>query len=356
MPQPPLDHLDPQNILLIKPSALGDIIHALPVLSALRQRFPQAQLSWVVNRIYEPLLYNHPDLDTTIPFDRGAGRAGMLSACRAWGRLWQTLRRGAYDLVLDLQGLLRSGLMTFATGAPRRVGLAGSREGARWFYTDVIADPGRQGLHAVDRYWRIVEALGAGETPKRFRLCISPQGISWVEEKLRGYPHPWMVVGAGSRWLTKRWPPEHFTTLATWAQAEFGGTILLVGTPDEAPLSTMVRERVDGPCLDLTGKTTLPQLVALLARADVMLANDTGPLHLAAALGRPVVAPYTCTKAALTGPYGQTDHVIETQVWCAGSYRRQCDRLECMSELTPPRIWPKLREVLRACRPHLESA
>ena len=120
-----------RRIVLIKPSALGDIIHALPVLTALRRRFPAAHIAWVVNHSYEPLLKGHPDLDETIPFERG--RRGGWSALKYNAGFLAGLRRRRFDLVVDLQGLLRSGLMTFATGATRRVGLGSAREGASWF-------------------------------------------------------------------------------------------------------------------------------------------------------------------------------------------------------------------------------
>ncbi|MFO0879937.1 MAG: glycosyltransferase family 9 protein [Gemmataceae bacterium] len=357
MPTEPLTAIRPQRILLIKPSALGDIIHALPVLTALRRRFTSAHIAWAVNRVYEPLLKGHPDLDATLPFDRGALRGGWLRASRTWLDYFRLLQREQFDLVIDLQGLLRSGLMTRATGAPRRVGLAGAREGARWFYTDTLPDPGRGGLHAVERYWRVVEALGAADdAPKTFRLQLDPEAQRWASNLLESLPRPWLVVGAGSRWETKRWPPEQFAEVANRARAEVGGSVILVGTVDESPLNEAVRVRLDGPSLDLTGRTTLPQLAAILARADAMLANDTGPLHLAVALGRPVVAPYTCTKAALTGPYGQADHVVETRVWCAGSYQRTCSRLECMTELSADRLWPVVRKVFTAWHTHRESA
>lgn len=356
MPTQPLTTIRPRRVLLIKPSALGDIVHALPVLTALRRRFPDAHLAWAVNRVYEPLLAGHPDLDATLPFDRSAVKKGFVSALRVWRSYFRTLRQQNFDLVIDLQGLLRSGLMALATRAPRRIGLAGSREGARLFYTDVVPDPGRGGLHAVERYWRVAEALGAADAPLSFRLGVAPEAAVWADEQLRALPRPRLVVGAGSRWVTKRWPPAHFADLAVRAQARFGASIVLVGTPDEAPLNAAVRDRLTGPHLDLTGRTTLPRLAAVLARADAMLANDTGPLHLAVALGRPVVAPYTCTKASLTGPYGQSARVVETRVWCAGSYRRRCGRLDCMAELTPDRLWPVLQEVLHACPSRRESA
>jgi lipopolysaccharide heptosyltransferase I len=354
--RPPLHELTARRILLIKPSALGDIVHTLPVLSALRQRFGQAHIAWLVNRAYQPLLTGHPDLDATIAFDRGVVRAGWLKAARTSLALARSLRQERYDLVVDLQGLFRSGLMSLATRAPRRVGLGCSREGARWFYTDVVASPPRRAVHAVDRLWSVAEALGAGGQPKRFVVPIAPATTAWAREQLTGYPRPWLMLAAGSRWPTKRWPPEHFAVLARRAQSVFGGSVVLVGGGDEAVLAQSVRRLLTGPSLDLTGRTSLPQLAAVLARADVMLANDTGPLHLAAALGRPVVAPYTCTQAALTGPYGQPGRAVETRVWCAGSLRRRCDRLECMAELTPGRLWPLLQEVLLSWHSQSRSA
>jgi lipopolysaccharide heptosyltransferase I len=354
--RPPLDQLEPRRIGLIKPSALGDIVHALPVLTALRRRFPTAHITWIVNRAYEPLLRGHPHLDGTLAFDRGAMRRGYWSGLRVFGGFLGEIRRQQFDLLLDLQGLLRTGLMTVASGASRRVGLATAREGAAWLYTDRIAVPDFDGTHAVDRYWLIAAALGAGDGPREFHLALDDDAKRWAAEAMAGRPRPWLAVGPGSRWLTKRWPPEHFAELARRTQAAFGGTVVLIGTADEAPLAAQFAERLAGPVIDFTGRTTLPQLAALLATVDAMAANDTGPLHLAAALGRPVVAPYTCTKAARTGPYGPAGFAVESRVWCQGSYLKRCARLECMAELTPDRLWPSLHEVLLTWESRSRSA
>jgi heptosyltransferase I len=351
-----LDRLDARRICIIKPSALGDIIHALPVLTALRRRFPDAHISWVVNRSYEPLLKGHPDLTDTLPFDRGGLRkrgfwTGLGQMCLFVGQL----RERRFDLVVDLQGLFRSGVMTRLSRADRRVGLSSAREGASWFYTDVVADPGRTVGHAVARYFRVAEALGAGpEMAFRFPAFEAEQ--SWAREELADWPRPWIMTAVGSRWQTKRWLPAHFSALLARAQAAFGGTVCFVGGSEDVAASVDTARSLAGPSLLLTGKTTLPQLTALLARADVMIANDTGPLHLACALGRPVVAPYTCTKVALTGPHGQLGRAVETTVWCAGSLRKRCSRMECMGELTPDRLWPVLSEVLERWQSNSLSA
>jgi lipopolysaccharide heptosyltransferase I len=345
---PPLRCVSPQRIALLKPSALGDVIHTLPVLSALRQRFPAAHLTWIINSSYEPLIRHHPDLDATLAFDRGAARTGYRAAARAWGRFFAQLRRGRFDLLIDLQGLFRTGLMVLASGAARRVGLSTAREGAAWTYTDVVPVHHFDRLHAVERYWLVAEALGAGHLPRRFHVPLEADARSWADETVAGHERPWLIIGPGSRWATKRWPPHHFAELARRAQAKHGGTVFFVGGRDETALADAIGRQLHGSSLDLTDRTTLPQLAALLARADAMLANDTGPLHLAAALGRPVVAPYTCTRARLSGPYGAEHAAVETRVACAGSYRKHCWGKVCMGELGPDRLWPLLDEVLHA--------
>ena len=342
----PLTQMTARRIALIKPSALGDIVHSLPVLSALRRRFPQAHITWAINRSFEPLLAGHPDLDATLPVDRQAMKHGIRGALTAVGRLAHRLRHGRFDLVIDMQGLLRSGLMTAVTGATRRVGLGTCREGSRHFYTDIVPTPNGMAEHAVDRHWRVAEAFGVGDMPKSFTVPISPLAREWATQQLHDLPRPWLAFGIGATWTTKRWPPESFAVLAERVQARYGGSVLFVGGPSETPLVQQIINRVRGPVRDYTGKTSLPQLAGLLDRIDVMVSNDTGPLHLAAALGRPVVAPYLCTQKSRHGPYGSLDTAVESAIWCQGSYIKKCDRLECMAELHPDRLWYFLNETL----------
>src|SRR5215212_7353539 len=148
--RPPLAEIRARRIAIIKPSALGDVIHSLPVLGALRHKFPDAHIAWVVNRSYQQLLDGHPALDETIAFDRGALKGGWQKAAGASLALARQLRRRRFDLVIDLQGLARSALMTLATGAGRRVGLSTAREGAHLAYTDVVPVPDPDTRHAID--------------------------------------------------------------------------------------------------------------------------------------------------------------------------------------------------------------
>src|SRR5437879_864045 len=192
--QIPLRDYPAQRIAIIKPSALGDIIHSLPVLTALRQRYPDATIAWVVNRAYAELLHGHPDLDVVLPLDRGASRHGLVAAVRSYAQFFADFRQQRFDLVIDLQGLLRSALMTVCSGAARRVGLSSAREGAQAFYTDVIAVADFQALHAVDRYWLVADAFGVGHLPKSFRVPLPEADRCWAKAFLHDCPRPWLTL------------------------------------------------------------------------------------------------------------------------------------------------------------------
>lgn len=341
----PLDRLEPERVCIIKPSALGDVVHALPVLSALRARWPRARFSWVVNQGLRGLLDGHPDLDEVIPFDRSRAKLtpdGIASFSGLLMQLWQ----GRFDLVIDLQGLLRSGLMARATGAPVRVGLAESREGSTRFYTHKIATvPGPS--HMIDRMMLVARAFGAPAEPPRFVLPPDPAAAAWADDLLDGLARPRLILNIGSRWVTKRWPPEQFAEIGRRAFETLGASLIAVGSSDDRPLVQQLRRALGPiPMLDLAGKTSLTRLAALAARADLFVSNDTGPLHLAVAAGASVTALFTCSDPAKTGPYHPEARVVSSSIWCARSLMKKCDRLDCMTELSVDRVWPVVREQL----------
>ena len=347
MPRTDLLGLRPQRVCLIKPSSLGDIVHALPVLSSLRALWPDAHLAWVVNRSLRGLLDGHPDLDEVIAFDRsalGLRPDGIASV----SRFLVDLRRRQFDLTIDLQGLLRSGIMALATGAPIRVGLADAREGSRYFYTHRVASPGSES-HAVDRLLAVAGVFGAETMPPKFRVAVGPEDEAWADSTLASVPSPRLAVNVGARWLTKRWPPGHFAEVARRAVRERGAGLVLVGSPEDRSLVDELKAGLGTvDALDLCGLTSLPRLAAIASKVEVFLSNDTGPLHLAAATGSKVLGVYTCTSPERTGPYGPAARSVRSCVWCAPSYVKTCPRLECMAELTPARVWMALVERLDA--------
>jgi len=336
---------DPIRICVIKPSSLGDVVQALPILSALRNRWPYSHITWVIGRAYRDVVRGHCDVDEILDFDRPRGGRGVLVAGRALALL-QRLRNGHFDLAIDLQGLLRSALLGAATGARVRVGMADAREGSQWLYTDVVDAP-RLELHAVDRALQVAEALGAAIHEPRFNLPIGLEDHRWAKLQLAAAPRPRIMLMVGARWRTKRWPPEHFAEIGRRAVAEFGATLVAVGSAADRSLVDALKRHL-GPVglLDYCGRTRLKPLAALALQCDLMVSNDTGPLHLAAAAGARVLGIFTCTSPALTGPVGPHVATVQSCVWCAPSFVKRCRRLDCMIELSPDRVWPVLKDQL----------
>ncbi len=345
-----LKRLEPARVCVIKPSALGDVVNAFPVLSALRARWPRASFSWVINKSLRGLVDGHPEIAEVIEYDRaraGVGPKGLVG----FATFLHGLGQRGFDLTIDLQGLLRSGIMTRASAAPIRVGLTDAREGATWFYTHQVRPPG--GLseaHAVDRLLSIAEAFGADISRNRIQLAVTGADRAWASEALSGLGRPRLGLNLGARWETKRWPPAHFAEIARRAVKTRGAGLFTIGAPEDRPFVEDLIERLGPiPVVDLCGRTTLPQLAALAGESDVIVSNDTGPLHLAAASGTRVVGVYTCTSPRLNGPVGPKALAVLSEVWCAGSYHVRCPRhLECMDELDPDRVWPMVLAQLDA--------
>jgi heptosyltransferase I len=350
MPRSPRDlrSLEPANVCIIKPSALGDVVHALPVLSALRRHWPRARISWVVNRGLTGLLEGNADLDEVIAFDRAAAGRFPMGLARS-ARFFAGLRSKRYDVAIDLQGLLRSGLMTAVTGAPVRIGLSDAREGSRHFYTNFAEMPAEP-THIVDRLLRVVELFGADASVARFPVSYAQGDDAWAARAIDSVASPRLIFNMGARWLTKRWPPEQFAEIGRRAIREWGAGLIVVGAPEDRALVEVFRRCIDPSLefLDLCGATSLPRLAALAARSSLFLSNDTGPLHLAAAAGARVVGIYTCTDPRRTGPYGDKAVVAATKIWCAASRVKTCDRLECMCELTADRVWDAVKNALNS--------
>ncbi|MDE2506893.1 MAG: glycosyltransferase family 9 protein [Planctomycetota bacterium] len=338
--------IEPRRVCIIKPSALGDIVHTLPALAALRGLWPHAHLAWVVNQGLRGLLDGHPQLDEVIAFDRA--RVLTPRGALGFGRFLKGLRDRRFDVAIDFQGLFRSGLMSWATGAPVRLGASDAREGATRFYTH-LAVTSRRAEHAVDRMLALASACGADVSNPEVQLAVNDADRAWARDALRGLPRPILVLNPGARWLTKRWPPEQFAAVARRAVEAYGGSIAAVGAVEDRPLVDALAAAIAPlPLLDLCGRTTLPRLAALAARSDLFLSNDTGPLHLAAAAGANVVGVYTCTSPRLTGPRGPRVADVRSCVWCAPSFVKTCPRLDCMTELTPERVWNVVRARLEA--------
>ncbi|MGH7164830.1 MAG: lipopolysaccharide heptosyltransferase II [Nitrospiraceae bacterium] len=335
---------DYRRILIIKPSSLGDVVHALPFLAALRDRFPKAFIAWFVKRQWAGLLERAEGLDAVWPVE---------PTLAGWLRETLRLRTFGFDLVVDLQGLLRSGLIARLTGCPARIGFTNAREGSPWFYTQRVPVP-TPDMHAVDRYLLVASSLGA--VPRgspEFRLRAQPGDGEEVAGLLRRHGlkagTTWIAMNVGARWPTKRWPPEFFAAAADRIRTEGLGSVVLLGGPEDRELARAVKELMRTVPINLTGATTPGLLPALLGAASLLLTNDSGPMHVAVAMGTPVVALFGPTSAIRTGPYGAGHRVLSSGVACSPCFSRVCRnpvKLECLIKVSPEQVMDAVRAQL----------
>jgi lipopolysaccharide heptosyltransferase I len=339
-----------KGILIIKPSSLGDIVHALPVLAAVRQAHPEARVAWIVNNGFAPLLECHPLLSEVIRFDRDHfGR--MWRSPRAFVDFWQfvaSVRRKRFDLVIDLQGLIRSGLLSFFSGARQRIGFADAREGAWLFYSQRVRCPPTVG-HAVEKNLAVARTLGAAVDEPEFPLGLMPAERSAAQRLLTEaageLPDSFTAVIPGARWETKRWPAERIAALIDRMQAEGLPRCVLLGGPGDRAFADRVVAACRSGVVDLVGRTGLRELTALIDLADRVVCHDSGPMHIAAALGKPTVAIFGPTSPARTGPYSGNAVVVAHPVDCGPCYERVCPHghHRCLRELDVDTVLAQVR-------------
>lgn len=345
--QPDLSRRTFNRILLVKPSSLGDIVHALPVLHGLRRRYPGATIDWLVASSFASLLRGHPEIDELVIFDRKrlAGFGRNLSATTALFAFLRRLRAGKYDLVIDLQGLFRSGFFSRATGAGVRLGFRTAREGARFFYTHQVCvdDPD---AHAVDRNYLVARVLGFDDVPICFTPVLPESAWDEVHDPLKrdllSSDALRMVVVPGGRWETKVWLPQRFAETIDRVAERTGARGILVGSPDETALCEQIANKCESDPVNLAGKTNLRQLAVVLKRADVVLCHDSAAMHFAVAFRRPLVCLVGPTNPHRTGPYNRPNDVVRLNLDCSPCYLRRLDRCphghRCMRDINVGRV------------------
>ncbi len=343
-----LKNRDFKKILLIKLSALGDVVHTIPVLNKLRRRYPNARIDWLVTPGIAELLRHNPAINNVIEFLRDEWSEPWRPAAYVnTARLIAQLRAAEYDLVIDLQGQLRSAMFAFTSGAPVRIGLdkpradaftslprvipqearkhawKGAREGSWLAYTDTIPLPTLD-IHPVERYLGIGPMLGLDKGPADFSFPIPPEATVRIDGLLDYYEigkANIAIVAPGTVWETKQWRPDAFAEVARHLLQQ-QRAVLLIGSQGERGRCEEVVRLAPG-VVNLAGETALSELAALMSRATICVTNDSGPMHLAVALGRPVVSVFGPTDPVWAGPYRQPDSVVRAGVACSPCYLRR---------------------------------
>jgi lipopolysaccharide heptosyltransferase I len=334
-------------VLIIKPSALGDVVTAMPVLRGLRRTFPRAHVAWLIRDDCAPLLRHDEDLSEVVLFERrrlGKAWRSPGAAAALW-RLVRTLRRGRYDWVIDLQGLFRSGFFARACGAGVRAGFADAREGATFFYTHGI-EVGEG--HTVDRNIALARALGIDARAEDMTLRVSPDAAASAEGCLREHGLKrggFLICVPPTTWPTKRYPVRHWRRVV--AEASRDVPVVLLGSPNEEDrrLCRAVAEGLDGRVIDVAGRTSVPEMVALIGVSAGVVCCDSAAKFIAPAVGVEAVVLIGPTRVERTGPYPRGRAVV-SPVPCQGCLKKRCGHATCMELIDPSDIITAARNML----------
>jgi heptosyltransferase-1 len=333
-----------RHILLVKLSSIGDVVHALPVAAALRRRFPEAYLAWAVRPAAAEVVVGNPHLnETLIVGGRGEESPGVrhvpeVTRLRALRRVLHGI---GFDLALDVQGLFKSALLAYLSGAKERVGFLNCQEGTCLLNNRRVV-PDRRDCHAVEGYLGFAAAVGAPTEPVEFSIATSAEDEQYATQLLG--EGRFLALIPGARWASKRWPPARFAAVCDALHAEYDCEGLVVGGAGDGTLAAEILAAAKSPVLDLTGKTTLKQLAAVFRRCALTVANDTGPMYISSALGTPTVAVFGPTDSTRLGPYGKGHAKVSAGADCAPCRRRNCSPRKCLEAVT-------VEQVVEAARP-----
>lgn len=333
-----------KNILLIKMSSLGDILHTLPFASALRKRYPQARISWLVHPQFSGFVPDRPVIDEVIYFDKVKfNKMGFREKISYYSEMKDFLHSKHFDLVIDMQGLFKSAVLAAISGCPNRIGYCEMREGSGLISKAITGKHSKD--HVIERYLDVARYLGVeidSLDDIKFPIPNLDKETISVKDKLsgKGVEGDYVVVVPGARWKTKEWPIEHYASLVKKIITS-GMYVVLAGGPDDISKGAKIKElSASNMVVDMTGQTSLRELAALIKSCAVYISADTGPLHFAAALKKPLVAMYGPTLADRTGPYGsEKSTVLLSSAKCKGCLKKSCSDWHCMHDISPEEVF-----------------
>jgi lipopolysaccharide heptosyltransferase II len=335
------------KILILKPSSLGDVVQALPVLRLLKCHLPASEIFWWIDSALAPLLEDDPDLTGIVRFERK-----RWAAPQHWPEMLRSLRwmrAQNFDWVIDLQCLARSGAFAWLANGQFLIGLDEVREGARGFY-DVAIRRASFHTHAVDWYLAVLPRLGVPVHNHFTWLPLRPAIAAAIQSKWQTDGARWIAIQPGARWENKRWPVEHFAELIRLLAKKFPDTrFAVLGTAENQSLGAAIARAEPLRCLNLCGQISLLEMVEWLRRCELMVTNDTGPMHVAAALGKPLVALFGPTEPRRTGPYGHLENVLRLDLPCSPCLKSHCTfekPEECLKAISPAQVFERACQLL----------
>jgi heptosyltransferase-1 len=345
-----VDHEGPGNvnILIVKLSAIGDVVHTLPALSALRKQYPEAHITWVIEEAASDLIQGHPDLDRVIISRRkrwiGDLRSG--GGGDAWKEMrefFRELRGRRYDLVIDFHGLFKSAVIVLLSGGRRKLGYDSMQELSGLFYNEKI--PEDMSKHAVNRYLDFACYLGADTGAPEFFLPADEANRTRAGDLLKAAgivkKGDFIAVSPQALWETKLWADEKFARLCEKIVRGLNRPVVFTGS--DATAVERIRALMSVPSVSLAGRTSLRDLACVYRDASLLITTDSGPMHLAAAMDIPVVALFGPTDPKRTGPYGNGHVILRREMPCSPCFAKACDTKRCMREITVDEVYDAVR-------------
>ncbi len=349
-----------KRVLIIKPSSLGDIVHTVPVVHALKRCYPTVEIGWVIQKQFVQLIEADLDIDEIIPIsipstsDPGAGAGVFVKAAMATFTVMKKLRshfsNKPYDYILDLHASLRSGLIGICNPGGMRIGFSDAKEFNTRFQ-HYLAQPRPEFPHAVDKNLLFAEQFGCEPIPADFMLRVAAQDTataqSFVAKAGIGSGPKIVYANPATRWAAKFWIDQYWAELADMIIRELNATVVFAGAPTDIDLIGRIIDQMMEQPLVSAGKLNLRQSTALLKLSDIYVGVDSGPMHIAAFTGTPVVAIFGPTDPAKVGPYGKNHIVLRNNsLDCIACRKRECSKMACMKGITPETVFAAVRRKL----------
>jgi len=344
------------NILIVKLSAIGDVIHTLPALNAVRNYYPNANITWLVEEDAAPLVQGHEALDRVIVSKRkrwlkAFRSSSFLNTVQEVCGFIKALRDTRYDMILDFQALLKSGILIALARGQRKIGFGKGLEHMEhsYIFLNERIPAVDMEIHALSRGMVLLNAVGIPTNEVEYKLPVSDHDRKNIDELMKQLGingvKSLVAINPVAKWETKLWPNKKFTEFSDMLIDQYDMKIVFTGGIKDYSIIQAITSSMKGRAINCAGKTTLTELAALYEKAALVISTDTGPMHLAAAMGTPVVALFGPTAPWRTGPYGRGHQIITVGLECSPCFKRRCETTDCMYQISMDQVLNGVKKV-----------
>jgi len=345
------------NILIVKLSAIGDVIHTLPALNAIRKHYPHASITWLVEEEAAPLVQGHKAIDRVIVSKRkrwlkALRSLSFLNTIKEVYGFIKALRDTRYDMVFDFQALLKSGILIALARGRRKIGFGKGLEHMEhsYIFLNERIPAVDMEIHALSRGMMLLDAVGIPTNEVEYKLPVSDHDRKKIDELMKQHgingEKSLIAINPVAKWETKLWPNKKFAELADMLVDQYNLKIVFTGGIKDYSIIQTITSSMKGRAINFAGKTTLTELAALYEKAALVISTDTGPMHLAAAVETPVVALFGPTAPWRTGPYGTGHQIITAELECSPCFKRRCETTECMYQISAKQVMAAVKKII----------